>query len=275
MQAHGKLGRLKALLEEYGSVAVAFSGGVDSTFLLKVAHDVLGDRCIALTVRSCIFPKRELSEATAFCRGEGVRQVVADVDELAVDGFADNPPDRCYICKRRLFGVMLQSAAAEGVAVVCEGSNVDDLGDYRPGLRAVSELGIQSPLRICGLTKGEIRALSAEMGLPTFDKPSFACLASRFPYGQKITAEKLGMVESAEDFLQDAGFRQARVRIHGDVARIEVEPDSLVSALGMRERIVSRLKGLGFAYVALDLQGYRTGSLNEPIIVARQGVALV
>lgn len=265
MQAHGKLGRLKSLLEEYGSVAVAFSGGVDSTFLLKVAHDVLGDRCIAATVRSRIFPKRELSEAMAFCREERIRQVMVDGDELAIDGFADNPPNRCYICKRGLLRMMLQSAASEGVAVVCEGSNVDDLGDYRPGLRAVSELGIQSPLRICGLTKGEIRALSSELGLSTFDKPSFACLASRFPYGQRITSEKLGMVERAEDFLRDAGFRQVRVRIHGDMARIEVEPDSLACALEMRERIVSCLKGLGFAYVALDLQGYRTGSLNEPI----------
>jgi uncharacterized protein len=266
MQAHDRLCRLKALIEEYGSVAVAYSGGVDSTFLLKVAHDVLGDRCISVTVRSCIFPKRELSEAMAFCREERIRQVMVDVDELTIGGFADNPPDRCYICKRGLFEIILQTVASEGVAVVCEGSNVDDLGDYRPGLKAVSELGIQSPLRICGFTKSEIRALSAELGLPTFDKPSFACLASRFPYGQKITSKKLDMVEQAEDFLRDAGFRQVRVRIHGDMARIEVDPDSIAAALEMRERIALRLKGLGFAYVALDLQGYRTGSLNEPIL---------
>ena len=263
MHGNGKLDGLKTLLKKFGSVAVAFSGGVDSTFLLKVAHDVLGDDCIALTVRSRIFPARELSEAAAFCRNEGVRQIMVDVDGLSIEGFADNPPNRCYLCKRALFGRMLRSAAAEGVAAVCEGSNADDMGDYRPGLQAVAELGIESPLRDCGFTKSEIRTLSADLGLPTFDKPSFACLASRFPYGQKITSGKLGMVESAEDLLRNAGFRQVRVRIHEDIARIEVEPDSFPIALEMRERIVSGLKGMGFAYVSLDLQGYRTGSLNE------------
>lgn len=264
---HGKMERLKALLNDYGSVAVAFSGGVDSAFLLKVAHDALGERCVAVTVRSGVFPAREFLEAAAFCEREGVRQLVVDGDVFRIDGFAANPVDRCYLCKRSLFGMMLNATSAEGMSVVCEGSNVDDMGDYRPGLRAVSELGIQSPLRACGLGKREIRALSAELGLPTSDKPSFACLASRFPYGETITEAKLGMVERAEDFLRDAGFGQVRVRIHGDMARIEVEPGSFEDVLGMRERIAAELKGFGFSYVALDLQGYRTGSMNEQVIL--------
>lgn len=267
-EMHEKLERLKDTLKGYGGVAVAFSGGVDSTFLLKVAHDALGSRCVAVTVRSCLFPKRELAEAACFCANEGVRQLMVDPDGGFMDGIVHNPPDRCYICKRGLFGLMLNAAAAEGMSVVCEGSNTDDLGDYRPGLRAVAELGIQSPLRGCGLSKREIRALSAELGLPTADKPSFACLASRIPYGEKITSEKLGMVERAEDFLRDAGFRQVRVRVHGNVARIEVEPERLADVLGMRERITDALKGAGFSYVALDLQGYRTGSLNESMHAA-------
>lgn len=267
---HKKLECLKDTIKGYGGVAVAFSGGVDSTFLLKVAHDVLGARCVAVTVRSRLFPARELSEASEFCAKVGVRLLMVDADGVFMEGIAHNPPDRCYICKRGLFGLMLNAAAAEGMSVVCEGSNTDDLGDYRPGLKAISELGIQSPLRECGLSKREIRALSAELGLATADKPSFACLASRIPYGERITTEKLGRIERAEDFLRDAGFRQVRVRIHGDTARIEVEPDRLADALEVRGRIVDALRGFGFSYVSLDLQGYRTGSLNEPIHAARQ-----
>ena len=263
---HGKMERLKTLLNGYGSVAVAFSGGVDSTFLLKVAHDVLEGRCVAVTVRSCVFPKREFLEAATFCEKEGVRQLVIDGDVFRIDGFAANPIERCYLCKRGILELMMTAASAEGVSVVCEGSNVDDMGDYRPGLKAVSELDIQSPLRACGLRKRDIRVLSEELGLPTSGKPSFACLASRFPYGEKITEARLGMVEHAEDFLRDAGFGQVRVRIHGDMARIEVAPECLADVLAMRERIAAELKGFGFSYVALDLQGYRTGSMNEPII---------
>ena len=265
-EANRKLDRLGEMLREYGAAGVAFSGGVDSTFLLKVAHDILGEKCVALTARSCIFSGRETAEAEAFCIKENVRQLMVEGDEMSMEDFTANRPDRCYVCKLGLFKKMSDVAFAEGVKVLCEGSNIDDMDDYRPGLKAVAELGVKSPLRDCGFTKREIRALSVEMGLPTADKPSFACLASRFPYGERITAEKLGMVEKAENFLRDAGFNQVRVRIHCRVARIEVEPAMLPSLLNRREETVSALKDLGFAYVTADLQGYRSGSMNEQIV---------
>ena len=258
-----KLTRLRALLRETGGIAVAFSSGVDSTFLLKVAHEELGDRAIAVTVRSHSFPKREQDEAAAFCAREGIRQVVVDSEELAVPGFSQNPPNRCYLCKKELFTKILEIAKTEGLSAVAEGSNIDDLGDYRPGLQAVRELGIRSPLREAGLTKEEIRALSRCMGLPTWNKPSFACLASRFPYGEEITVERLTRVERAEQYLLDLGFGQVRVRSHGDLARIELCAADIPKAVEQREKIHAALKGFGFAYVALDLLGYRTGSMNE------------
>ena len=267
-----KLERLRAQLREIGSAAVAFSSGVDSTFLLRVAHEELGENVVAVTARSHSFPKRELDEAAAFCAREGVRHEIIDSEELDIPGFVANPPDRCYHCKKALFGKLIAFAQANGLAAVLEGSNMDDDGDYRPGRRAIMELGVASPLHDAGLTKAEIRALSKRMGLPTADKPSFACLASRFPYGERITAGGLERVERAEQWLMDAGLglAQLRVRSHGDMARIEVPPADIPRLATRAEEIAAALKSFGFAYVALDLQGYRTGSMNETLPTAEK-----
>ena len=262
--AQEKLQLLQEELRRLGSVMVAFSGGVDSTFLLQVAHLTLGEKALALTARSGVVPQRDLQEAEAFCAKYGIRQLYFDFDELAVSGFAENPPDRCYICKKTLFSNFLRIAKEHG-AVLCEGSNMDDLGDYRPGLKALAELDVHSPLRVAQLSKAEIRLLSHELQLPTWDKPSFACLASRFVYGERITAEKLAAVDKAEQLLWELGFKQFRVRVHGNLARIEVLPDELQRALAepVRSTLHNKLQEYGFDYVTLDLLGYRTGSMNE------------
>ena len=262
---HEKYNRLKAMLADYGSVAVAFSGGVDSTFLLQVAYEVLGDQTVAVTAAPVFVPVRELEGAQAFCRERNIRQHVISAQELNLDGVRHNPPDRCYHCKKEIFGKIIAVAAQEGIAIVAEGSNMDDIGDYRPGMRAIQELGVHSPLLEAELTKQDIRELSKELGLSTWDKPSFACLASRFVYGEAITDKKLRMVDYAEQLLLELGFRQFRVRIHGNLARIELLQTELYRAAEeeTRVRIVAKLKEFGFSYVTLDLAGYRTGSMNE------------
>ena len=257
-----KLNLLKENVRNYGSVAVAFSGGVDSALLLKISHDVLGDQAIAVTANACSFSKRELEESIAFCKNENIRQIIIDIDVLSIEGFVNNPVNRCYWCKKHIFSKIIQIARDNNLRFVLEGSNMDDTQDYRPGFLAITDLGVKSPLHDVQLYKSEIRWLSNEYKLPTSDKPSFACLATRFVYGETITEEKLGMVDKAEQLLFDLGFKQFRVRIHDKMARIEILPDEFDKLIQSRNEIVSRFKSFGFSYISLDLQGYRTGSMN-------------
>jgi len=260
-----KLTRLKAILAELGSALVAYSGGVDSTLLLRVACDVLGDRAVAATASSQTYPAAEIRLADELARRMGVRQLHLETDELGDERFVSNPPERCYYCKAGLFAKLSDLARANGLACVVDGANADDSSDFRPGARAAREFGVRSPLREAGLTKADIRALARSYGLPNWDKPSLACLASRFPYGARITEDKLRQVDAAESFLRELGIGQLRVRHHGEIARIEVAPDDMLRVFERRQEIAAELKSLGFAYATLDLLGYRTGSLNETL----------
>lgn len=268
-----KRARLAAELVSCGSVAVAFSGGVDSTLLLAMAQEALGARAVAFTAASPFVPQREVEEAAAFCARRGIEHVVVPFDTLAVPGVAANPADRCYLCKHALFSRLKELAAARGLRAVVDGSNLDDDGDYRPGRRALAELDIKSPLHAALFHKADIRALSRALGLATWDKPSMACLASRFAYGEQLTREGLSRVNRAEEFLLGLGFRQLRVRVHegGRLARIELLPEDIARLFteGLVDRVQEALAGLGFAYVSLDLRGFRSGSMNEGL--AREG----
>ncbi len=262
-----KLDLLRRELENMGSAAIGFSGGVDSTFLSAVAYSVLGEKAVTFTAVSSSFPEREREESIRLAGHIGIQQVFFESEEVDIHEFRDNPVNRCYYCKRELYARLKDLAEKRGIHHVIDASNADDAGDHRPGLLALTELAVRSPLKEVGLTKREIRELSNEMGLPTWDKPAFACLSSRFQYGQSITHEKLKRVEQAEDFLKDLGIRVLRARDHGDQVRLEVGPDEIDKFFdaGFRHRVVKALKEIGYTFVSLDLEGYRSGSMNEVI----------
>jgi uncharacterized protein len=260
-----KLEKLKEIIGSYSSAVIAFSGGVDSTFLAKVAKDVLGDNVLLVTATSSTYPEFEQAEAKELADFLGIKQRFIMSEEIDIPGFSDNPPDRCYYCKHELFTIITNLAREGKFEAVFDGSNADDLCDYRPGLRAIKELRIVSPLSEAGLSKSEIRAYSETMGLPTATKPSFACLASRFPYGEKITKEKLDRAGQAEADLRGLGFTQFRVRSHGDLARLEFTPSEMDKAWSIRDSLEEVCKKAGFVYVAIDTRGYRTGAMNESL----------
>ncbi len=260
-----KLEQLKSNLRKMKSAAIAYSGGVDSTFLINVAHEVLGEKAIAVTATSSTYPQRELEQAKKFAKNIGIKHVIINSEETEIDNFSKNPSNRCYYCKKELFSKIKQIATEEHLNYVLDGSNVDDTTDYRPGMTALEEFGVVSPLKDAGLTKQEIKELSRSMNLDTWDKPAFACLASRFPYGIEITKPRLEQVEKAESYLYSLGIKQFRVRYHNEIARIEVSKNDFQLIIKHSDEIVKKFKELGFKYITLDIEGYRTGSLNEAL----------
>src|SRR6266849_5672502 len=261
-----KLARMRAIFAPMRSVIVAFSGGVDSAFVLKVAHDAIGDRVLALTTTSPTMPDQDRLSALEMAARIGARHLIIESNELEIPGYAQNPLNRCYLCKHNLFAVCEAKAHELGIETIVDGLNLDDLHDYRPGIKAASELRVRHPLVEAEMTKAEIRELSRSLGLPTWDRPASPCLSSRFPYGTRITPERLQRVEAAERFLRAHGFRELRVRFHGEVARLEVEAREIPRLLEIRETVDRELKKIGFRFVTVDLKGFRSGSLNEGIV---------
>jgi uncharacterized protein len=257
-----KLKNLDSILKDMNSFVVAFSGGVDSTFLLQRASQLKNIKYTAVTIRTTYIPKREIEEAVEFCMDNNLRHTVADLP--FPEGIRENPPERCYKCKKVLFGFLKDYAEKNKFAYIADGTNADDMGEYRPGLKALKEMGIRSPLMEAGFTKQEIRDISRLNGLPTWDKPAYACLLTRIPYDTVVTDNDLRKIEEAEQFLFEKGFFGARVRVHGDTARIECMPGYLMKIVNdpHREQIIGQLKKIGFRFISLDLEGYRTGSLN-------------
>lgn len=267
-----KFENLKNLLGEMGKVLVAFSGGVDSSFLLKVAVDVLGENVLAVIASSETYPEKERDEAVKLAKRLNVRHKVIQTKELENPDFASNPPERCYFCKMELFSKLKDMAESEDIPHVLDGSNFEDTSDFRPGAKAAEELGVRSPLKEVGLVKQEIRQLSKYVDLPTWNKPSLACLSSRFPYFTEIESESLKQVAQAEEFLKGLGFNQVRVRHHGQIARVEIEPQefSKIVEKATKEKIINAFKKFGFIYIALDLAGFRSGSMNEPLDLGKK-----
>lgn len=270
-----KFNRLKDIIKKMGSLLVAYSGGVDSSFLLKAASDMLGNRVVAVTAASPTYPLREIESAKEIAELLGVKHILITSNELDIPGFSSNPTNRCYFCKNELFQKLKEKASELGLNHVADGSNYDDTKDFRPGRDAARELGIRSPLIEAELTKAEIRALAKGLNLPNWDKPSFACLSSRFPYGTEITAMRLRQIENCENIIREMGFRQFRVRYHNEIARIEVDRNELKRFYNdkIMDYIIEGFKANGFVYITLDLEGYRTGSMNQPLLIGGESHA--